>query len=293
MDTKRKKLIVILGPTASGKTGLSIKLAKKFNGEIVSADSRQVYKYLDLGTGKVTKEEMDGIPHYMLDIVDPMEKYSSSQFQKKATEIIKNIKGLPFLVGGSAFYLLSIVDGWTMPEVKPDWELRKKLETKSAEELFNILKELDPERAGTVEKQNPRRLIRSIEIAKAIGKVEKVKNNPEFECLLLGIKREDPELKDLIKARLKQRIKDGMLDEVKILLDNKTLTYERCQELGLEYKWIAKFLNNEISQNEMEEKLATEIWRFSKHQMNWFKKRPVYWVTGVKEAEKLISNFIQ
>jgi tRNA dimethylallyltransferase len=141
MEKSMNKLIVILGPTASGKTDLSVKLAKKYNGEVVSADSRQVYRGLDIGSGKITKKEMHGIPHYLLDVANPKTRFSVSQYQKLALSAIKKIqkKGkIPFLVGGTGFYIQSIVDGIIIPEVKPDWNLRKKLEKKSNEELFSM-----------------------------------------------------------------------------------------------------------------------------------------------------------
>lgn len=293
----KPKLIVILGPTASGKTGLSIKLAKTLKGEIVSADSRQIYKHLDLGTGKVTKKEMSGIPHYLLDIVLPSKKYSVGQYQENAYKAINKIiksKKLPFLVGGSAFYVYSIVDGWQFPKTKTDWKLRKKLEKKSALELLEILKKLDPKRAQTVEQQNPRRLIRAIEIATQLGYVPELKHDPQFDCLLIGIKRDDKQLKKLIKQRLLARIDQGMIKEVSNLYRKKILTAKRANELGLEYKWIMKFILNEITYAQMLESLNSDIWRFSRHQMNWFNKdKRIHWVKNQQEAQKLVKGFIK
>ncbi len=291
----KPKLIVILGPTASGKTGLSIKLAKTLKGEIVSADSRQIYKHLDLGTGKVTKKEMSGIPHYLLDIVLPSKKYSVGQYQKNAYKIINKIiksKKIPFLVGGSAFYIYSIVDGWQFPQTKTDWKLRKELEKKSVQELLEILKKLDPKRAQTVEQKNPRRLIRAIEIATQLGYVPELKHNPQYDCLLIGIKREDQELKKLIKKRLLARIDQGMVKEVQNLYRKKILTAKRANELGLEYKWIMKYILNEITSAQMIESLNSDIWRFSRHQMNWFgKDKRIHWVKNQQEAQKLIKKW--
>ena len=291
----KPKLIVILGPTASGKTGLSIKLAKTLKGEIVSADSRQIYKHLDLGTGKVTKKEMSGIPHYLLDIVLPSKKYSVGQYQKNAYKTINKIiksKKIPFLVGGSAFYIYSIVDGWQFPKTKTDWKLRKELEKKSAQELLEILKKLDPKRAQTVEQENPRRLIRAIEIATQLGYVPELKHDPQYDCLLIGIKRDEQELKKLIKKRLLGRIDQGMVKEVQNLYRKKILTAKRANELGLEYKWIMKFILNEITSAQMIESLNSDIWRFSRHQMNWFvKDKRIHWVKNQQEAQKLVKEF--
>lgn len=201
-----KKLIVILGPTASGKSELAIKLAKKlapyqtegsgagFNGEIVSADSRQIYKEMDIGTGKITKKEMKSIPHYLLDVASPKRRFTVVQYRKLALKAINKIfeKGkVPILCGGTGFYIQAVVDGVVIPEVPPDWELRKKLEKKSVDELYKILKKLDPQRAKTIEKKNPRRLIRAIEIVLKTKKpVPPLKFNPlPYPVLMLGIKR--------------------------------------------------------------------------------------------------------
>ncbi|PJA84414.1 MAG: tRNA (adenosine(37)-N6)-dimethylallyltransferase MiaA, partial [Candidatus Nealsonbacteria bacterium CG_4_9_14_3_um_filter_37_13] len=149
-----KKLIVILGPTASGKSELAVRLAKKFNGKIVSADSRQVYRRMDIGTGKVTKKEMKGIPHYLLDVASPKKRFTVIQYRKLAlkaiNKILKNVH-VPILCGGTGFYIQAVVDGIIIPEVPPDWRLRKELEKKSTEELYQILKKLDPRRAKTIE----------------------------------------------------------------------------------------------------------------------------------------------
>ena len=161
----KNKLIVILGPTASGKTDLSVKLAKKYNGEVVSADSRQVYKGLDIGSGKITEKEMCGVPHWLLDVANPKARFTVSQYQKLALKAIKNIQKknkLPILVGGTGFYIQSIVDGIIIPEVKPDWKLRKKLEKLTYEELFEKLKKIDPKRAESIEEIFPGRFLTEI-----------------------------------------------------------------------------------------------------------------------------------
>ncbi|MDP2967519.1 MAG: tRNA (adenosine(37)-N6)-dimethylallyltransferase MiaA, partial [bacterium] len=162
-----KKLIVILGPTASGKSELAVRLAKKFNGEVISADSRQVYKGMDIGTGKITKKEMQNIPHHLLNVTSPKRRFTVAQYRKLALKAIDKIfkKGkIPILCGGTGFYIQAVVDGIVIPEVKPDWRLRSNLEQLSTEELFNRLKKLDPKRAKTIDKKNRRRLIRALEI---------------------------------------------------------------------------------------------------------------------------------
>lgn len=296
-EDKKIKLIVILGPTASGKSNLAVTLANRFDGEIISADSRQIYKWLNLGTGKITKKEMKRVPHHLLDITCPSHHFSAAHFQKIANRTIRQIaqKGkLPFLVGGSAFYIYSVADGWQFPKAKIDRKLRRELSKKTAAELFIILQQIDPRRAQTIEKQNPRRLIRAIEIAKQLGSVPPLTNKPDFSCLFLGIKKTDKELKSLIEKRLQTRLDIGMAEEVNRLLKSKKLTYKRCQELGLEYKWIAKYIAKEISYEEMFARLNADIWRFSRHQMNWFNKdKRIKWVKSEVQAEKLIKKFIK
>ncbi len=292
-----KKLIVILGPTSAGKTDLSIKLAKKFNGEVVSADSRQVYKKMDIGTGKATKKEMKGVPHYLLDVASPKRKFTVAQYKKRALRAIEQIqkKGkVPFLVGGTAFYIQTIVDGIKIPKVKPDWSLRKKLEKKSLEELFFLLKKKDPKRAGNIDKRNKRRLIRALEIIYKTGKpvpfIEK--SPPQFDVLILGVKKEFGKLKKRIEQRLKKRLKRGMVAEVR-KLKQAGLSWKRLEGLGLEYKWVAKYLQKKITREEMEERLQKEIEHFAKRQMTWFKKnKRIHWIKSQKEAEKKAKKFL-
>ncbi len=301
----KPKLVVILGPTASGKTDLSIKLAKKFKGEVVSADSRQVYKGMDIGSGKITKKEMQGIPHYLLDVASPKRKFTVTQYRKLALKAIKDIQKrnkLPFLVGGTAFYIQAVIDGITIPEIKPDWKLRKQLEKKTAQELFKMLKKLDPNRAKTIEKHNPRRLIRALEIViKTKKPVPKTEYNPiNSEVLIIGIKRDD--LKDLIKKRLLKRLphsrtsslrgKKNMINEVRDLKKS-GLSWKRLEEFGLEYRFISRYLQKKITYNEMIEKIQKESERFAKKQMTWFKKdKRINWIENYKEAEKLLEQFL-
>jgi len=294
---RKNKLIVILGPTASGKTDLSIKLAKKFRGEVVSADSRQVYKGMNIGTGKITKKEMDGIPHYLLDVVSPKKRFSVIQYQKLALAAIEKIQKknkIPFLVGGTGFYIQSIVDGIIIPQVKPDWKLRKKLEEKTAEELFLKLKKLDPRRAENIDKYNKRRLIRAIEIIlktkKPIPLLEK--KPPLFEALIIGIKKNPEELKILIKKRLLKRLRHGMINEV-IKLHGQGVSWKRLEEFGLEYRYVAQYLQDRLSYNEMIEKLQKEIEHYSKRQMTWFKRdNRIHWIENEKDARKILYQYL-
>ena len=313
MYKNRNRLIVILGPTASGKSDLGVKLAKKFNGEIISTDSRQVYKGLNIGSGKVTKKEMQGVPHHLLDVADPKRKFSVAQFQTLAKKKIKEIQErnrVPFLVGGTGLYIQSVVDNVVFPEVKPNWKLRKELDKKSTAELYKILKKLDPARAKTIDKHNPRRLIRAIEIIKQTGNpVPKTSYQHTQVCwydvLQIGIKKSPEALKKAIKKRLEKRLNPpaggGMVAEVK-KLHRQGVSWKRLEELGLEYRFVAQYLQNKpfgaaqgkLNYQEMVELIEKESWQFSKRQMTWFKRdKRVKWIKNQREAEKLMRKMLK
>ncbi len=269
------KILVILGATATGKSDLAVKLAKKYNGEVISADSRQVYKGLDIGTGKITTEEMQGIKHHMLDVVDPNETFTVAGWQKQTEEIIEKILDknmLPIICGGTGFYIQAIVDGLVLPTVPPNDELRKELDMKTLEELQNILEKTDPERYANIDTKNKVRLVRAIEIAESLGSVPKIhKKDSKYEILQIGLRVDDEELKSKIKNRVVSRIKKGMVLEAENLHKN-GLSFERMKELGLEYGLLSSLLQNEITEQEFEERLQTEIWQYAKRQNTWFKK---------------------
>lgn len=294
----KPKILVILGQTATGKSDLAVLFAKKFDGEIISADSRQVYKGLNIGSGKITKKEMKGIPHHLLDVISPKNNFSVSKFQKQTQKIIKSIiekNKLPIVVGGTGFYIQSIVDDLSIPEVKENKELRKKLSECKTEKLFETLEKLDPERAQTIDKHNRVRLIRAIEIAKVIGKVPKIKKNQPYNVLQIGLEWPEEILKNKIKDRLLKRIKIGMIAEAKKLHEN-GLSWKRMEQLGLEYRYLALFLQNKISKEEMIEKLNTEIWHYAKRQKTWFKKdKRIKWFNpeDKKHIEEEIEKFVR
>ncbi len=283
---KKQKLIVILGPTASGKSDLAVKLAKKNNGEVISADSRQVYKGLNIGTGKITKKEMRGVKHHLLDVADPKKQFSVSDFidltNKAVVQIVKLGK-VPIVCGGTGFYIDSLLGDKQVPEVPPNAKLRKQLEKKSTEKLFKILQKLDPRRAKNIDAKNPRRLVRAIEICKAMGKVpllqtfsSKLKVN--YEVLKIGIKIADEELKKRINKRLEKRLKQGMIAETR-KLHKQGLSYKRMRELGLEYRRLADYLENKITRPELTSLLQAEIWHYAKRQITWFKKdKSIKWI---------------
>ncbi len=297
MGTSRnnKKIIVILGPTASGKSDLAVLIAKNFNGEIISADSRQVYKGMNIGSGKITKKEMKFIPHYLIDVASPKNKFSVAQYQKLAFKAIEKIikkNKTPIICGGTAFYVKSITDGLVFPETKPDWKLRKKLEKKKSLELYETLKKIDPERSSSVDKKNTRRLIRALEIAiKSKKPVPKIKKRPKYNPLVIGVKKNN--LEKVIKNRLEKRFKKGMIKEVENLRDS-GLSWKRLESFGLEYEWIAKCLQGKISRQEMKENLLRDIIKFSKKQMSWWKNNEkIHWVKNENQAKRIIRKFLK
>jgi tRNA dimethylallyltransferase len=298
MKKDKIKIVVILGQTATGKSDLAVAVAKKFNGEIVSADSRQVYKGLDIGSGKITKREMKSVPHHLLDVANPKKQFSVAQYKKLAEKAILEISEknkLPIIAGGTGFYIQAIVDGLVLPEVKPNNKLRKELEKKSAKELFEILKKLDRNRAKEIEKDNSRRLVRAIEIAKALGKVPKLKTSSKYEVLQIGLILPDEKLKENIHKRLISRMKKGMVKEVE-KLHSQGLSWKRLESLGLEYKNLALYLQNKIIKPELLEKIETESWQFAKRQMRWFKRdERIKWFSPSKvgKVEREVKEFIK
>jgi len=306
-NRKKPKIVVIVGPTAIGKSSLAVELAKKFDGEIISADSRQVYKGLDIGTGKITKKEMRGVPHHMLDVANPKRKFSVVEYKKISEKILSYMivrNKLPIVVGGTGFYIQALVDNITLPEVPPNPKLRKKLEKKNTEELFKILKKLDPKRSGSIDRYNPRRLIRAIEIAKHLGFVPKSYKlkAKSYDSLFIGLDSPDRKLKERIKKRLNERIRQGMIAEAR-KLHKEGLSYKRMRELGLEYKYLADFLDppagragKKITKEEMIEQLETAIWQYAKRQRTWFKRdKRIKWIkpSGQKKIEKEIERFLR
>jgi tRNA dimethylallyltransferase len=240
------KLIIIVGPNASGKSELAVKVAQKIKGEVVSADSRQVYRGMDIGSGKITKKEMAGIPHHLLDVASPRSIFTVTRYRKMALTAIKKIQKsgkIPIICGGTGFYIQAIIDGIVIPEVKPDWTLRKKLETLSVEKLFAMLKKMDPRRAATIESKNPRRLIRAIEIVKTTKKpVPDIKKNPlPYKILVLGVKKTEKELKKSIILRTQKRLMTGMIAETHKLRKS-GLSWKKLESFGMEYRATAEFL---------------------------------------------------
>jgi len=287
-----------MGPTASGKSELGVALAKRFHGEVVSADSRQVYRGLDIGSGKITQKEMMGIPHHLLDVVSPKRTFTVVQYQRRAIKAIAAIRRrhkLPFLVGGSPFYIYSVVDGIAIPEVKPNQKLRRELEQLSVEKLLAKLKALDPARANTIEQKNKRRLVRALEIVITTGKPIPPlrKNASPLDVLMLGIRRSPEELKKRIQQRLNKRFKQGMVKEVE-RLHKQGVSWRRLEEFGLEYRYVAQFLQGRITKQEMIARIQKESEAFVRRQMVWFKKDPrIHWISTYAEAKRLVELNLQ
>jgi len=296
LRNQRQKIVVIVGPTASGKSDLGIFLAQKFGGEIISADSRQVYQGMDIGTGKITKKEQLLVKHHLLDVANPKRVFTVSDFKKLGQKAINDVRRrykVPFVVGGTGFYIDTLVKDSSLPEVPPDKKLRAKLAKQSAERLFSDLLALDPRRAKTIDPKNKIRLIRALEIIKTTGKpVPALKESPKYKILYIGIKPSKSTLENRIKLRLEKRLRAGMIKEVKNLLKS-GVSRKRLHDFGLEYHWVGDYLNNKITRQEMEAGLLRDIIKYSKRQMTWFKRnKKIHWIKNQKEAEKLVKKFI-
>jgi len=322
-----KKIIVILGPTASGKTKLAVELAEKFNGEIVSADSRQVYRGMDIGTGKDLKDyrleipnpndqlpnkfkiqnsklKIIEIPYHLIDVANPKEQFDLAQYQKMAFRAIDDIlkRGkLPILAGGSGLYLQAVVENYKLSEAKKDLTLRKELEKLSAVELFLKLKKLAPklaEKLNQSDKNNKRRLIRYLEILEQDKNFKSRKGQKKYEALLIGLSYSGEILKQRIFKRLMDRLKEqNMIGEVENLRA-KGLSWKRLEEFGLEYKFISLYLQSKLQYEEMVEKLNLAIFQFAKRQLTWFKRwekqgANINWVKDNKKIEKLVKDYLE
>ena len=287
------RVITIIGPTASGKTSLSIALAKKLNGEIISADSRQVYLGLDIGTGKVTAHEMDGIPHHLLDIVAPQATYTAHDFAQDARATIDDVvrRGkTPLVVGGTGFYIDTLFGLVKPASVEKNAALRETFAGQSVGELFEMLEMQDPLRAegmNNSERHNKVRLIRALEIAAAPPTTTKDMSPFPHSVVWLGLKPDMKVLREKIQNRLHERLANGMVDEVRHL-HAEGLSYERMESLGLEYRYIARLLQGKLSDAEMRLQLEQKIWQYAKRQMTYWKRNPqIHWLTHDYEKTAL------
>ncbi|MFA6301427.1 MAG: tRNA (adenosine(37)-N6)-dimethylallyltransferase MiaA [Candidatus Paceibacterota bacterium] len=271
-----QKVIVILGQTATGKSNIAVKLAKKINGEIISADSRQVYKGLDVGTGKITRKEMKGIPHHLIDVANPKQVFTVVEYQKKAiyaiAEIIRRGK-TPIICGGTGFYIDALTMGMVFPEVLPNKKLRKKLSLLDGRQLVMRLQKLDKSRAKNIDPNNKVRMIRAIEIAKAIGKVPKVvEKKLPYKFIKIGLYLPPNKLEKKVEQRVKKMFQDGLLNEIK-KLKGLRISDKRLKEFGFEY-W-----------EPTPEKVIRETLKYAKRQMTWFKRdKEIKWFDSPQRA---------
>jgi tRNA dimethylallyltransferase len=282
LSNKKEKLIVIVGPTASGKTGLAIQLAKKLGGEVISADSRQVYRGLDIGTEKISRREMRGVPHHCIDIASPRRAYSVERWRAHAERAIRDItrRGqVPIVAGGTGLYVDSLVYGTEFPRVAPNTTLRAELSSWPIAKLYAHLIALDPERAETIEAENPRRLIRAIEVATALGKVPKIETQKErYDVTWIGLNPTFSVLEERIRTRLKKTLRRGLVAETRKLRGELGLSWKRINELGLEYRVVGEYLRGEVLEKDLEQRLYEGVRRYAKRQLRWLKRnKDIVW----------------
>ena len=301
----KDKVIVICGPTASGKTSLSIELAKKINGEIVSCDSMQIYKEMDIGTAKPTEEEKQGIKHYLLDFVSPEDRYSVADFKKDAKNAIKEIieKGkVPIVVGGTGLYVDSLIYEVEYPDIEFDEEYREQLEQRVQKEGLEVLykeaKKIDEKAIEKISPNDKKRILRILEIYHATGKtkteqeIESRKKEVEYDYLVYALNWDRQVLYDRINLRVDKMIENGLIEEVKEILKNHKNFPTAMQGLG--YKEVVEYLNGDISKEEMIEKIKQETRRYAKRQMTWFRKnKQTIWIDGQDDIQNNIKIILE
>lgn len=300
-----QKVIVICGPTASGKTNLSIELAKKIGGEIVSCDSMQIYKDMTIGTAKPTLEEMQGIEHYMIDCVYPDVRYSVADYKKDATRSIQEIieKGkVPIVVGGTGLYLESLIYGIEYNEIKVDLDYREKLEklleTEGLDKIYNMAKEIDEKAMEKISRNDKKRIFRVLEIYHSTGKtktqleIESRKNGPEYNYILFGITMDREKLYDRINKRVDLMIDNGLIEEVQNLIVK--YNYFPTAMQGLGYKEVIQYINGDLTKDEMIDKIKQETRRYAKRQLTWFRKyKEIIWLSGMDDVNKNLEIILQ
>lgn len=302
----KQKVIVICGPTASGKTKLSIEIAKKINGEIVSADSMQIYKEMDIGTAKPTIEEMQGIKHYLLDFVSPDKRYSVADYKKDAINAIDEIiekNKVPIVVGGTGLYINSLIYGIEYPEIEIDIKYRNELE-KTADEpdglrkLYEIAKKIDEEAIKNISPNDKKRICRVLEIYHSTGKtktqqeIESRKNGPKYDYLIYGLNMDRDKLYDRINKRVDTMIQDGLIEEVKNVA-SKYKEFPTAMQ-GLGYKEVLEYLNGDTTKEEMIEKIKMETRRYAKRQLTWFRRyETIKWIDALGDIQNNINIILE
>ena len=299
--TTKPKIIAIVGPTASGKTSLSIALAKKYNGEIVSADSRQIYRGMDIGTAKPPISERENISHYLLDIKNPDEDYTASDYKHDSVAAIEDIlkrNKLPILVGGTGLYIDTVIDNLDIPKIKADPELRASIEKDIAENgltaVFKKLVDLDPEAAYIVDPKNPRRVVRALEVAILTGEpftAQRKKSEPLFDALKIGINPPSEILHDRINLRIDLMVQDGLVAEVEALVKKYGKTCAAFDAIG--YREIIDYLDGRASLEQAMDIMKHNTWHYAKRQMTWFRKdKRIQWVIKKEEATRIVEKFL-
>jgi len=291
---RKPKVIAIIGPTGSGKTDWAKKIAIKFGGKVISADSRQIYKGMDIGTGKDKSFKQD-----LVDIIEPFEKFSLYDYQKLANNLINQymrMKALPILCGGTGLYLYAVLYGYILPGIKEESEkLRKKLEKLSEKELFERLKGLDPQAAKKIDPKNKRRLIRALEVVILSGSqfsIQQKKLKPKFNALIIGVKTDRETLYSKIDARVEQMIKNGLVKEVRGLITKYRSDLPALNTIG--YKEIIDYLRGRFSLTEAIDTIKTNTHAYVRRQETWFRKnRDIKWVSRYEDAEKLVGRFLK
>jgi tRNA dimethylallyltransferase len=308
-ETKKKpKLIVVLGPTACGKTSWSLRLAKKFNGEIISADSRQVYKKMDIGTAKEPGEWrwtglrrtyfIEDIPHHLIDFLDPGKKFTVAQFRDRALKYVKlafKNKRQPMVVGGTGLYISSLIDNLKIPRIPPNKKLRESLGEKTKEELFKLLESIDEKSAEKIDKNNKRRIIRALEVSILSGEPfseQQLRGEALFDVLKIGIDVERDELYARINKRIDEMMKIGLLEEVKKLVKQK-YNWDLPSMSGIGYRQFKEYLKGNISLEQAVEFLKKDTKKYAKRQLTWFRRdRDIKWCRDYEEADKLVEEFL-
>lgn len=323
--SKSKKLIVIVGPTATGKTKVAVALARQYNGEIISADSRQVFKGMDLGTGKDLAEYgpqvasgaskvasrgsklgptmTAGVPYHLIDIIRPMSEFSVAKYQKLANQAIVAVqkKGkLPFMVGGTGLYVDAVIKGYEFAQVASNKSkvesVRKKLDKLTLAQLLKKLKQIDLATYNKIDQKNRRRVQRALEIYHETGKTKsetEKQNPPNYDILVIGIKFPLEKIYAKIDKRLDERLDDGMIKEIK-KLHREGVSWQRLDDFGLEYRFVSRYLRGLIDQDQMHEQLKQAIHHFAKRQLTWFNRnQDIKWVKNEAQADKLIKKFLK
>ncbi|HVU06774.1 MAG TPA: tRNA (adenosine(37)-N6)-dimethylallyltransferase MiaA [Candidatus Paceibacterota bacterium] len=299
MTKKLPRIVAIVGPTATGKSDLAVAIARRFDGEVISADSRQVYRSLDIGAGKITRREMKGVPHHLLDVANPKgDRYTVEKFKRDGAAALADILSrgkLPIICGGTGFYIDALIWDEQFPAVPPNKALRAKLAKKSAEALMRELKRLDPRRAKTMDPHNKVRIIRAIEIAHALGEVPKQKRIQRYETLFIGLETDKEMLRKRIHDRLMKRMRgEKMLREVESLR-KKGVSWKRLHDFGLEYRYLALILQEKSSKEAALAALEQDIAHFAKRQMTWFRRNPdIRWfpLGSAQKIEREVNGFI-